>query len=144
MLKNRTISSILRYCKTKPRFLDIVTKTALFQNRTNQGHVIPRPYCISYLQQCIRKFVKNSSQLDQLIVQKLLWCPKHFVLHFVDQNYLPLVFASIIYNLHFHIMYYYRTVHKNPFRYLDAQWARIFKKSAILANKKKFKDCLKS
>ena len=45
MLKNRTISSILRYCKTKPRFLDIVTKTALFQNRTNQGHVIPRPYC---------------------------------------------------------------------------------------------------
>ena len=47
MLKNRTISSILRYCKTKPRFLDIVTKTALFQNRTNQGRVIPRPYCIS-------------------------------------------------------------------------------------------------
>ena len=46
MLKNRTISSILRYCKTKPRFLDIVTKTALFQNRTNQGRVIPRPYCI--------------------------------------------------------------------------------------------------
>ena len=45
MLKNRTISSILRYCKTKPRFLDIVTKTALFQNRTNQGRVIPRPYC---------------------------------------------------------------------------------------------------
>ena len=45
MLKNRTISSILRYCKTKPRFLDIVTKTTLFQNRTNQGHVIPRPYC---------------------------------------------------------------------------------------------------
>ena len=47
MLKNRTISSILRYCKTKPRFLDIVTKTALFQNRTNQGRVIPRPYCSS-------------------------------------------------------------------------------------------------
>ena len=46
MLKNRTISSILRYCKTKQRFLDIVTKTALFQNRTNQGRVIPRPYCI--------------------------------------------------------------------------------------------------
>ena len=48
MLKNRTISSILRYCKTKPRFLDIVTKTALFQNRTNQGRVIPRPYCILF------------------------------------------------------------------------------------------------
>ena len=48
MLKNRTISSILRYCKTKPRFLDIVTKTALFQNRTNQGRVIPRPYCIYF------------------------------------------------------------------------------------------------
>ena len=45
MLKNRTISSILRYCKTKPRFLNIVTKTTLFQNRTNQGRVIPRPYC---------------------------------------------------------------------------------------------------
>ena len=45
MLKNRTISSILRYCKTKPRFLDIITKTALFQNCTNQGRVIPRPYC---------------------------------------------------------------------------------------------------
>ena len=49
MLKNRTISSILRYCKTKPRFLDIVTKTALFQNRTNQGRVIPRPYCSTKL-----------------------------------------------------------------------------------------------
>ena len=47
MLKNRTISSILRYCKTKPRFLNIVTKTTLFQNRTNQGRVIPRPYCKS-------------------------------------------------------------------------------------------------
>ena len=46
MLKNRTISSILRYCKTKPRFLDTVTETALFQNHTNQGRVIPRPYCI--------------------------------------------------------------------------------------------------
>ena len=90
---------------------------------------------ISYLQQCIRKFVKNSSQLDQLIVQKWLWCPKHFVLHFVDRNYLPLFFASIIYNLHFHIMYYYRTVHKNPFRYLDAQWAGIFKKVQFRLNK---------
>ena len=47
MLKNHTISSILRYCKTKPRLLDIVTKTTLFQNSTNQGRVIPRPYCIS-------------------------------------------------------------------------------------------------